>query len=129
MSNYNIDLHDQKAINLMQIAMLEKISSLHSEYWELHGANTPAVEFDRIAVQREEYKVLHAQLDVAYEKARHKAWNAVDDGSAHDKAQAAVRRAQIELVKVKVDDAQAALQEAQALLTESRKAERAERNS
>lgn len=129
MSNYKIDLNDQKAINFMQVAVLEKISSLHSEYWELHGSDTPAVDFDRIAAQREEYKVLAAQLEVAYETAKHKAWNALSDGSAYDKAQAAVRRAQIEVAKVKVDDAQATLYDAQAQLTESRRADRAARNS
>jgi len=129
MNNYKIDLNDQKSINFMQIALLEKISSLNSEYWELHGAQTPAVDFDRIAVQREEYRVLNAQLGVAYETAKHKAWNALSDGSAYDKAQAAVRRAQIELEKVKVNDAQESLNTWTEQLTESRRAARAERNS
>lgn len=129
MSNYKIDLNDQAVLNFLQIAVLEKIGSLHTEYWELHGADTPAVDFDRLTVQREQYKVIGAQLDVAYEKARHKTWNALHDGSAYDNAQAAVRRAQIELVKVKVDDAEETLQDAQAQLSESRKADRAARNS
>lgn len=129
MSKYKLDLNCQATINRLQVAVKHEINSLTTEYWELHGPDAVAVQLDSLTAQREQYRVYDAQLEVAYETAKHKAWNALSDGSAYDKAQAAVRRAQIELAKVKVDDAQETLQDAQAQLVESRRAERAERTA
>ena len=129
MSTYKIDLNCQTTVNQLQLAVKHEVNSLTNEYWSLHGSDTTAVQLDTLTAQREQYRVYDAQLEVAYETAKHKAWNALSDGSAYDKAQAAVRRAQIELAKVKVDDAQETLQDAQAQLTESRRAERAARTA
>ena len=129
MSKYKLDLNCQTTVNQLQLAVSREINSLTNEYWELHGSDATAVQLDTLTARREQYRVYDAQLGVAYETAKHKAWNALSDGSAYDKAQAAVRRAQIELAKVRVDDAQETLQDAQAQLTESHRAARAERNS
>ena len=129
MSNYKLDLNCQATVHRLQIAVKEKINSVNTEYWELHGADSTAVQMDTLAAQREEYRVFDAQLGVAYEQAKHKAWNALSDGSAYDKAQAAVRRAQIELAKVKVDDAQETLHDAETQLNESRRRAREERQA
>ena len=129
MSKYKLDLNCQATVNRLQVAVKHEINSLNNEYWELHGPDATAVQMDTLAAQREEYRVYDAQLEVAYETAKHKAWNALSDGSAYDKAQAAVRRAQIELAKVKVDDAQETLHDAQAQLNESRRRAREERQA
>jgi len=129
MSNYKLDLNCQDTINRLQLAVKHEINSLTTEYWSLHGSDTTAVQLDTLTAKREQYRVYDSQLEVAYETAKHKAWDALSDGSAHDKAEAAVRRAQIALAKVKVDDRLETLQDAQTQLTESRRAERAERNS
>ncbi len=129
MNNYKLDLNCQATINRLQVAVKHEINSINKEYWELHRPTATAVQMDGLTVQREQYRVYDAQLEVAYETAKHKSWNALSDGSAYDKAQAAVRRAQIELAKVKVDAALETLHDAQSQLTESRRVERAERNS
>ena len=129
MSNYKLDLNCQTTVNQLQVAVSREISSLTNEYWELHGPDATAVQLDSLTARREQYRVYDAQLGVAYETAKHKAWSALSDGSAHDKALAAVRRAQIELAKVKVDDALETLQDAQTQLTDSRRAERAARTA
>ena len=129
MSDYKVDLNDQSSVNLMQIAVQEKISSLTREYWELHGPDATAYQLDRVTVQRAQYRVMSAQLNVSYETAKHKAWNELSDGSALDKANAAVRRAQIAAAKVAVDEEKGTLFQAEVQLTESRRAERNARNA
>ena len=129
MNNYKLDLNCETTVNQLQVAVRREINNLTNEYWELHGPDATAVQLDTLTAQREQYRVYDAQLEVAYETSKHKAWNALSDGSAYDKAQAAVRRAQIELAKVKVDDALETLQDAQTQLTDSRRAERAARTA
>ena len=129
MSNYKLDLNCQATINRLQVAVKHEITSLTNEYWELHGPDATAYQLDRVTVQRAQYRVMSAQLNVSYETAKHKAWNELSDGSALDKANAAVRRAQIAAARVAVDEEKGTLFHAEVQLTESRRAERNARNA
>ena len=125
---HTIDLNNQNELHLLRVAVLEKISSLNTEYWALHGPDATAVQLDEMTVRRAEYRVLSAQLEVSYATASHKTWNGLSDNSALEKARGAVRRAQIAADKVAVDEELKSLQDYQAQLKESRAAERAARN-
>jgi len=129
MTDYKIDLNNQDELQLLRVAVLEKISRLDAEYWSLHGPDTTAVELDQMTVRRAEYRVLSAQLGVSQATASHKIWNSLGDNSAMDKAQAAVRRAQIAADKVAVEEELKRLQDYRTQLKESRAAERAARKS
>ena len=128
MTDYKIDLNNQDELHLVRVAVLEKISSLNTEYWELYGPDATAVQLDEMAVRRAKYRVLSAQLEVSYATASHKTWNGLSDNSALEKARGAVRRAQIAADKVAVDEELKSLQDYQAQLKESRAAERAARD-
>ena len=128
MTDYKIDLNNQDELHLVRVAVLEKISSLNTEYWELYGPDATAVQLDEMAVRRAKYRVLSAQLEVGYATASHKTWNGLSDNSALEKARGAVRRAQIAADKVAVDEELKSLQDYQSQLKESRAAERAARN-
>ena len=125
---HTIDLNNQNELHLLRVAVLEKISSLNTEYWALHGPDATAVQLDEMTVRRAEYRVLSAQLEVSYATASHKTWNGLSDNSALEKARGAVRRAQIAADKVAVDEELKSLQDYQSQLKESRAAERAARN-
>ena len=129
MTNYTVDVKNQDSTNLLSIAVREKISHLNTEYWTLHGPDATALQLDRITVQIAEYRVLAAQLDVSYQINNQKAWSELGDGSAVDKADAAVRRAQIAKCKAIVDRDSTTLNEAKEKCTKSRKAERDARNA
>tara|TARA_R110000822_G_scaffold244205_1_gene372969 strand:- start:2122 stop:2502 length:381 start_codon:yes stop_codon:yes gene_type:complete len=122
---HTIDLNNRNELHLLRVAVLEKISSLNTEYWALQGPDATAVQLDQMSVRRAEYRVLSAQLEVGYSTASHKTWNGLSDGSALDKAKASVRRAQIAADKVAVDEELKSLQDWQSQLKESRAAERA----
>ena len=128
MTDYKIDLNNQDELHLVRVAVLEKISSLNTEYWELYGPDATAVQLDEMAVRRAKYRVLSAQLEVGYATASHKTWNGLSDNSALEKARGAVRRAQIAADKVAVDEELKSLQDYQSQLKESRAAERAARD-
>ena len=128
MTDYKIDLNNQKELHLLRVAVLEKISSLNTEYWALHGPDATAVQLDEMTVRRAEYRVLSAQLEVSSATASHKTWNSLSDNSALEKARGAVRRAQISADKVAVDEELKSLQDYQSQLKESRAAERAARD-
>ena len=127
MTDYKIDLNDQQALHLLRVAVLEKINSLDAEYWALYGPEATTYQLDRLMVRRAEYRVMSAQLEVSHSTANHKTWNSLSDDSALDKANAAVRRAQIAADKVAVDEELKKLEDYRAQLKESRAAERTAR--
>tara|TARA_R110002167_G_scaffold66410_6_gene187923 strand:- start:300 stop:692 length:393 start_codon:yes stop_codon:yes gene_type:complete len=129
MTDYKIDLNNQDELHLLSIAVLEKISSLTTEYWDLDAPNTSAVKLDQMSVRRAEYRVLSARLEIAVLIESHKTWNSLSDGSAIDKAKAGVRRAQIKTAKVVFDAEVVSLQDYQTQLKESLDAERAARQA
>tara|TARA_R110000737_G_C14458677_1_gene464525 strand:- start:318 stop:704 length:387 start_codon:yes stop_codon:yes gene_type:complete len=127
MTDYKIDLNNQDELHLLSIAVLEKITSLTTEYWDASDAS--AVKLDQMSVRRAEYRVLSARLEIAVLIESHKTWNSLSDGSAIDKAKAGVRRAQIKTAKVVFDAELVSLQDYQTQLRESRDAERAARQA
>ena len=127
MNDYKIDLNNQDELHLLSIAVLEKITSLTTEYWDASDAS--AVKLDQMSVRRAEYRVLSARLEIAVLIESHKTWNSLSDGSAIDKAKAGVRRAQIKTSKVVFDAELVSLQDYQTQLRESRDAERAARQA
>ena len=127
MTDYKIDLNNQDELHLLSIAVLEKITSLTTEYWDASDAS--AVKLDQMSVRRAEYRVLSARLEIAVLIESHKTWNSLSDGSAIDKAKAGVRRAQIKTAKVVFDAELVSLQDYQNQLRESRDAERAARQA
>tara|TARA_R110001606_G_C15041335_1_gene612279 strand:+ start:132 stop:518 length:387 start_codon:yes stop_codon:yes gene_type:complete len=127
MTDYKIDLNNQNELHLLNLAVLEKISSLTTEYWDAPDAS--AFKLDQMSVRRAEYRVLSARLEIAVLIESHKTWNSLSDGSAIDKAKAGVRRAQIKTAKVVFDAELVSLQDYQTQLRESRDAERAARQA
>mgnify|MGYP003639617481 FL=1 len=127
MTDYKIDLNNQNELHLLNLAVLEKISSLTAEYWDAPDAS--AVKLDQMSVRRAEYRVLSARLEIAVLIESHKTWNSLSDGSAIDKAKAGVRRAQIKTAKVVFDAELVSLQDYQTQLKESLDAERAARQA